>query len=163
MPKQQTVAKTVVDQLAEWGIDAVFGVVGDAAQDRVPLLVIAGRVESWYVGTNHKQYFDRLSLYRPFATYTAMLANPQSTVEVLTKAIKAALTRRMVSHISIPMDLFTTVSPAAIRPAEPYLHTHPASPPKVIDGVLPILNRSQRPVILAGRGTPGYRRAYCTR
>lgn len=83
MPKQQTVAKTVVDQLAEWGIDAVFGVVRDAAQDRVPLLVIAGRVESWYVGTNHKQYFDHLSLYRPFATYTAMLANPQSTVEVL--------------------------------------------------------------------------------
>ncbi len=66
------------------------------------------------------------------------------------------MTRRMVNHISIPMDLFTTVSPAAIRPAEPYLHTHPASPPKVIDGVLPILNRSQRPVILAGRGTPGY-------
>ncbi|MBU4533019.1 MAG: thiamine pyrophosphate-binding protein [Eubacteriales bacterium] len=51
--------------------------VADAAQDRVPLLVITSQVESWYVGTNHKQYFDHLSLYRPFTTYTTMLANPR--------------------------------------------------------------------------------------
>lgn len=216
MLKHQTVAETVVDQLAEWGLDAVFGVAGDAiiplldalgaqdrvrfyparredaaafmasaygkltgrpgvciatsgpgaanlingvadaAQDRIPLLVITGQVESWYIGTNYKQYFDHLGLYRPFTTYTTMLANPQSTVEVLTHAIKAAVTRRMVSHVSIPKDLFAMAAPAAIRPPEPYLLTHPISPPEVIDGVLPILNQARQPVILAGRGTKGY-------
>ena len=130
--------------------------VADAAQDRVPLLVITSQVESWYVGTNHKQYFDHLSLYRPFTTYTTMLANPQSTVEVLTHAIKAAVTGRMVSHVSIPKDLFAMAAPAAIRPPETYLLTRPISPPEVIDGVLPILNQARQPVILAGRGTKGY-------
>lgn len=218
MPAQQTVAQTIVEQLGQWGIKAVFGVAGDAiiplldalgaqdrvkfyparredaaafmasaygkltgkpgvciatsgpgavsllngvadaAQDRVPLLVITGQVESRYLGTGHKQYFDQQSLFRTFAGYTTLLVDPQTTVEVVTRALKTAFTEGRVSQISIPKDVFTAVSPAAVRPPEPYLSTRPASELPVIDGALPILNEAARPVILAGRGARGFTR-----
>lgn len=218
MPEQQTVARTIVEQLDQWRIEAVFGVAGDAiiplldalgaqdrvrfyparredaaafmasayakltgkpgvciatsgpgavsllngvadaSQDRVPLLVITGQVESWYLGTRHKQYFDQQSLFRTFAGYTALLANPRTTVEVVTRALKTAVVEGKVSHISIPKDLFTAAAPVTVRPPEPYLFTRPASDPAVVDGVVPILNEACRPVILAGRGARGFTR-----
>lgn len=216
MTAAQSVAQTIVAQLDRWGVEAVFGVAGeaviplldalgaqdrikfyparkedaaafmasarakltgrpgvclatsgpgavgllngvaDAAQDRVPLLVITGQVESKYIGTHHKHYFDQQSLFRSFAAYTALLTNPASTVPVLTRALKTACAGGRVSHIAIPKDLFTRPCPAAVRPPEPYLGTRPVSDPATVEGALSILEGAARPVILAGRGARGF-------
>jgi hypothetical protein len=39
--------------------------IADAAQDRVPLVAVTGQVESTYVGTAYKQYFDHQILSGP--------------------------------------------------------------------------------------------------
>ncbi|MBE0467220.1 MAG: thiamine pyrophosphate-binding protein [Candidatus Desulforudis sp.] len=215
MDVHNNVAHTIVRQLKTWGIDVVFGVVGDAviplvdaldaaegirfsparredaaacmasayakltgkpgvcigtsgpgavnllngvadaAQDRVPLVVITGQVDSIYVGTAYKQYFDHQTLFRSFAAYSAQLASPGAAAEVVNRALKTAVAGCRVTHVSVPRDLFSAPAPAAVRPPEPYLQTPARSPENVLAAAADILNRAEKPVILAGRGTRG--------
>lgn len=132
--------------------------VADAAQDRVPLVVITGQVETHYVGTGHKQYFDHQHLYKSFAAYTAQLTNPAAVSELTARALKTATAGGRVAHLSVPRDLFLAPAPGAVRPPEPYLNTAPRSSNDVVRSAAGLLSRAGRPVILAGRGARGLTR-----
>lgn len=125
---------------------------GDAHADRAPVLAITGQAESGKIGTEYPQYIDQQELVKPFAAYSANLASPDATIEVLQKAARTSLGQRVVTHISIPKDIM-------MMPAE----GEPRRLPDVIEGAssftkeslkhaADIMRTAKRPMILAGLG-----------
>lgn len=125
---------------------------GDAHADRAPVLAITGQAESSKIGTEYPQYIDQQELVKPFAAYSANLANPDAAIEVLQKAARTSLGQRVVTHISIPKDIL-------MMPAK----GEPRRLPDVIEGTSSFTNESlkhaadimrtaKRPMILAGLG-----------
>lgn len=87
---------------------------GDAYADRAPVLAITGQAPTDKIGTEYQQYVDQQELMSPFATYSANLASPDATIAVLQKAARTSLGQRVVSHISVPKDIF--MKPATGKP-----------------------------------------------
>lgn len=125
---------------------------GDAHADRAPVLAITGQAESSKIGTEYPQYIDQQELVKPFAAYSANLANPDATIEVMQKAARTSLGQRVVTHVSIPKDIL-------MMPAK----GEPRRLPDVIEGTSSFTNESlkhaadimrtaKRPMILAGLG-----------
>ncbi|KAB2950945.1 thiamine pyrophosphate-binding protein [Heliorestis acidaminivorans] len=128
----------------------------DGAADNVPVLAITGQVESFYIGTWHKQYIDMVGLLNPVAEYSAQLTAPEAILPMTVYGVRTAMARQGVSHIAIPKDLFPAPCKGTLRSPEPYLLTPSKSDEVVIDGLLPLLQQAKKPVILAGQGTIGY-------
>ncbi|WP_159438639.1 thiamine pyrophosphate-binding protein [Desulforamulus ferrireducens] len=137
------------------GLVHLLNGLADAQKDGVPLLAITGQVARQDVGTHQKQYLDQQSLVHSLVSYTCLLSDPQATVKVLNQAYKKAITQRMPAHISVPMDVFQLPCEEQIRQPEPYLFTRMISDHHTLKGVLPWLERAERPVILAGVGARG--------
>lgn len=215
MSNTRTVSQLILEQLANWGVDTIYGVSGDAiinllndlggqdrirfiacrheeaaalaasAQakytgrpgvcvgtsgpgalhlingladadtDRVPVLAITGQVESWYMGSWRKQYFDQQTAFRPFVAYSATLAHPGAAVELVTQLLKTAVARRRVAHLAVPKDLFAAPVHLLPRGDEPYLYTGRCSDPEVYREAAARLSAARRPVMLVGRGCRG--------
>jgi len=96
----------------------------DAKLDHQPVLAITGMQETSLLGTGYQQEVHLEKLYENVAEYDVMVTNPAS-VETLTDiAVKHALTRRTVSHITFPNDL-----QVADADADPWQHVAPARTP----------------------------------
>jgi pyruvate dehydrogenase (quinone) len=97
----------------------------DAKLDHQPVLAITGMQETGLLGTGYQQEVHLEKLYENVAEYDVMVTNPLHVTTLVDLAIKHALARRTVSHITFPNDL--QVAPAD---EDPYRHVAPASPPK---------------------------------
>lgn len=204
----------VLDQLAEWGVQRVYGVAGDAVlpmisamaqrgtprfiptrheeaaafmakaeailtgglgvclatsgpgaahlvngladaqTDSAPVLAITGQQESYFLGTLHKQVIDQQQLLGTVCEHSGQLAHPAGIGDALAQALRTAVGRSKVAHLSIPKDFWEAeIPPMPVRPYEPFLKTPARSAPWVIDGAVGLLHEAQRPLILAGIGT----------
>lgn len=125
---------------------------GDAYADRAPVLAITGQAPTDKIGTEYQQYVDQQELMSPFATYSANLASPDATIAVLQKAARTSLGQRVVSHISVPKDIF--MKPATGKPrALPEVIEGPAIFTKEsLKKATEIMKTAKRPMILAGSG-----------
>jgi len=137
------------------GLANLLNGLADAANDRAPVLAITGQVESYFVGTDRKQYIDQQAFISPLAGYSDELAYPDAIVNLLTKAMKTAIGQGRVAHLSIPRDMLGAIVNVQIRNPEPYLTTHPLSNQETIFKGIDILNQAQRPVIMVGKGALG--------
>lgn len=125
----------------------------DATTDSAPVLAITGQVESYYVGTQHKQTIDQQRLLGAVTRYTAEVASPESVGEVLLRAMRTAVAAGGAAHVSIPKDLWNARPRAAMVGAfPPYLKTPARSAPAVIHDAAVRLAGTARPAILAGIG-----------
>src|SRR3954463_2755932 len=181
-------AESLVERLAEWGVDTVFGMPGDgingimeglrrhrdkvrfvlvhheeaaafmatgyakatgrigvclatsgpggihllnglydAKLDHAPVLAITGMQETSVLGTRYQQEVHLDRLYQDVAVYNLMVSNPQQVPGVVDIAIRNALSKRGVAHLSFPNDI--QVAPAA---EDPYRHVAPATPPSTV-------------------------------
>jgi pyruvate oxidase len=134
------------------GLANALNGIADAANDRVPMVVLSGQVSESEIGTYYKQYLDESRLIEPLAVYSAPATDANSVVELMTIAYHRALADKGVAHISLPLNLLSQESTAKVNPNEPYLRTAPHSSHETIMGVIPLLNAAQRPLILLGRG-----------
>ena len=125
---------------------------GDAYADKAPVLAITGQAPTEKIGTEFPQYVDQQELMKPFASFSANLASQDAIIELLHRAACKSVEQRVVTHLSIPKDLFMVSSLKAPRPL-----------PKRIDGVsyftkeslieaTSIMKTAKRPMILAGSG-----------
>jgi pyruvate dehydrogenase (quinone) len=134
----------------------------DAKLDHVPVLAITGMQETSMLGTQYQQEVHLDRLYQDVAAYNLMVTNPQQVPGVVDLAIRNALTKRTVSHLTFPND----IQVAAVD-EDPYRHVGPGTPPASLPTmsrlVLPadeaqvraaadLLNAAERPAILAGIG-----------
>jgi pyruvate dehydrogenase (quinone)/pyruvate oxidase len=134
----------------------------DAKLDHQPVLAITGMQETSLLGTGYQQEVHLEKLYQDVAEYDVMITNPQQVETVVDLAVRHALARRTVSHITMPNDI-------QIAPAEqdPYEHPAPARAPETAPVFFPapgrpreedlqrlagVLNEGQKVAILAGAG-----------
>ncbi|MEU7938509.1 thiamine pyrophosphate-dependent enzyme [Microbispora bryophytorum] len=96
----------------------------DAKLDHVPVLALTGMQETAVLGTHYQQEVHLDRLYQDLAAYNLMVTNPQQMPGVVDLAVRNALTRRTVSHLTFPNDI--QVAPAS---EDPYRHVGPGTPP----------------------------------
>ncbi|RGC66738.1 putative thiamine pyrophosphate-containing protein YdaP [Micromonospora sp. MW-13] len=96
----------------------------DARLDHVPVLAITGMQETSVLGSRYQQEVDTTLLYQDVAAYNLMVTNPQQMPGVVDIAIRNALAKRTVAHLSFPNDL-----QVALAGEDPYRHVSPGEPP----------------------------------
>jgi acetolactate synthase-1/2/3 large subunit len=134
--------------------DAVTGV-ANAHSARSPLLLIGGAAPLALRGLGALQETEQVALLRPITKGSWTVAETRQIPEVLTTAIRHALTGRPGPvFVEIPVDLLMTVVEDRLAPIPTrYAHRAPllADPDDVVR-VAHLLSRAERPVALAGSG-----------
>jgi len=136
----------------------------DAKCDGQPVLAITGHTFHDLIGTHYQQDVDLDKLYIDVAAYNQRVMGPAHVVNVVDEAIKTALARRAVAHITIPKDIQEWSLDGQRSSANISKHSvdlfaaaHPIPPSNEIERAAEILNDGSRVAILAGRGCLGAR------
>jgi len=136
----------------------------DAKCDGQPVLAITGHTFHDLIGTHYQQDVDLDKLYIDVAAYNQRVMGPAHVVNVVDEAIKTALARRAVAHITIPKDIQEWSLDGQRSSANISKHSvdlfaaaHPIPPSNEIERAAEILNDGSRVAIVAGRGCLGAR------
>jgi pyruvate dehydrogenase (quinone) len=87
----------------------------DAKCDGQPVLAITGHTFHDLIGTSYQQDVDLDKLFTDVAAYNERIMGPAHVHNVLDEAIKTALSRRTVAHVTIPKDVPTDELEALVR------------------------------------------------
>jgi len=141
--------------------NAMTGVL-TAWQDGIPCIFISGqnilRETTRYTGvalrTYGQQEADIVALVNPITKFAHMLTRPQDIVEVMDKALHAALTgRKGPVWLDVPLDLQSAlVDPDVMARATLNAVTNPPVAVADLVRIAQDLRQAQRPVVLIGKG-----------
>ncbi len=134
--------------------DAVTGV-ANAHAARSPLLLIGGAAPLGLKGMGSLQEMEQVELFRPITKGAWSVAETRRIPEVLTTAIRTALTGRPGPvFVEIPVDLLLERIEDRLAPIPAgYVHlTRQAADPEAVVRLAHLLSRSERPVVMAGSG-----------
>ncbi len=125
----------------------------DAQMDRAPVLALTGQVKLQYVGPGSFQEIDQDALFHPVSVFNKTINAKEQTRELVTLALKHALTEGGVAHLAVPNDVQKQPWEAQPQPWEgsfPALSIEP--PEKALKQAAALINQAERPVIIAGWG-----------
>src|SRR6187397_2502666 len=77
----------------------------DAKCDGQPVLAITGHTFHDLSGTEQQQDVDLTKVFADVAAYNERIMGPGHVVNVVDEAVKTAIARRTVTHITIPKDI----------------------------------------------------------
>ncbi len=132
----------------------------DAKCDGQPVLAITGHTFHDLIGTHGQQDVDLSRLFMDVAAYSERVMGPAHVVNVVDEAVKTALGRRTVAHLTIPKDVQDWTSKDAARSdanvdghsAELFVAERSMPPQARLQQAADLINAGARVVILAGRG-----------
>ena len=132
----------------------------DAKCDGQLVLAITGHTFHDLIGTHYQQDVDLDKLFIDVAVYNQRIMGPGHVYNVLDEAIKTALARRSVAHITIPKDIQEWTSSDAERSAgnipkhssDLYAAAYPLPHPGLLQQAAEIINQGKKVAILAGAG-----------
>jgi len=132
----------------------------DAKCDGQPVLAITGHTYHDLIGTHYQQDVDLDKLFMDVSVYNERVMGPAHVVNVVDEAVKTALARRGVAHITIPKDIQEwTVSEehrssanVATHSADLYASAYPMPHQDKIQQAADLINKGSKVAILAGRG-----------
>ncbi len=131
----------------------------DAKMDGASVLAITGMQHSDLIGTFGQQDVELDKLFMDVCVYDERVMNGAHMEAVADLAVRSAITRRGVAHITIPVDVQVQEVKVGRSPRNPVNHTStvPAYPEHVpppidVEHAADILNRGKRVAILAGQG-----------
>src|SRR5919106_1536592 len=132
----------------------------DAKSDGQPVLAITGHTFHDLIGTHYQQDIDLDKLFMDVAAYNERVMGPAHVQNVVDEAIKTALSRRSVAHITIPKDVQDWTDSDAERSdanipkhsADIYAPACPLPPAALLQQAAAVINEGSRVAILAGRG-----------
>ncbi|MGC1485993.1 MAG: thiamine pyrophosphate-dependent enzyme [Candidatus Acidiferrum sp.] len=132
----------------------------DAKCDGQPVLAITGHTFHDLIGTHYQQDVDLDKLFMDVAEFNQRIMGPGHVNNIVDEAIKTSLTRRTVSHITIPKDIQEWTSHDEERSkanvprhsSDLYAAAHPTPPRRSIEDAAEIINRGSKVAILAGAG-----------
>src|SRR5499426_1316715 len=134
--------------------DAVTGV-ANAYSARSPLLLIGGAAPLGLRGLGSLQEVEQVDLLRPITKGSWTVSETRQIPEVLTTAIRTALTGRPGPvFVEIPVDLLMTMVEDRLAPV-PTRYVHRAATladPDDVVRLAHLVSRAERPVVLAGSG-----------
>jgi pyruvate dehydrogenase (quinone)/pyruvate oxidase len=135
----------------------------DAKLDQAPVLAITGMTYHDLIGTHYQQDVNTDYLFQDVAVYDQRIMGAAHVPNVVDLAIRTALARRGVSHLTFPIDF--QHQPAHKDPrSERNIpgHTAPRFPPPVripvpaaLESAAAALRGKRKVVILAGAGARG--------
>lgn len=126
----------------------------DAKVDRVPLLALAGQVDTQVLGPGAFQEVDLAAAFAPVCTWRQTVQADSKHAELASLAVKHAIVERDVTGLVFPDEVQTI--PAEDVPAggpEGRLATPRIAPdPAVLDEALALMRDARRPVLVVGHG-----------
>lgn len=134
--------------------DAVTGV-ANAHSARSPLLLIGGAAPLGLRGRGALQEMEQVALLRPITKGAWSVAETRQIPEVLTTAIRTALTGRPGPvFVEIPVDVLMTGVEDRLAPIPTgYVHrSRAAAAPDDVERLARLLREADRPVVVAGSG-----------
>jgi acetolactate synthase-1/2/3 large subunit len=134
--------------------DAVTGV-ANAFSARSPLLLIGGAAPLGLRGLGSLQEVEQVDLLKPITKGAWTVSEARQIPEVLTTAIRHALTGRPGPvFVEIPVDLLMTGVEERLAPIPTdYVHRRPVAPdPESVHRLAELFGGAQRPVVMAGSG-----------
>src|SRR6476646_156236 len=131
----------------------------DAKADNTPVIAITGTTYSGMMGSDYQQDVNLLQLFSDVTVYNNMIIATEQAEMVVDIACRAALTRRGVSHLTIPIDIQERKLEGKYSKHKIAGHTSDAftsitSLPdrKLIQQAAEIINSGNKVVILVGQG-----------
>lgn len=131
----------------------------DAKMDGAPVLAITGMQHSDLIGTFTQQDVALDKLFIDVAVYDERVMSGAHMESVADLGIRSALTKRGVSHITIPVDVQVEEMKEGRSSRNPAHHTNaiPAFPEHLpaqvdLEHAADVLNRGKKIAILAGQG-----------
>jgi pyruvate dehydrogenase (quinone) len=132
----------------------------DAKCDGQPVLAITGHTFHDLIGTSYQQDVDLDKLYMDVALYNQRVMGPAHVVNVVDEAIKTALARRTVSHITIPKDIQEWTQAKEERSkanitshsSDAYSTPYPVPAQSLLQQAADLINKGSKVALLVGRG-----------
>ena len=132
------------------GVANAVNVVANAAQDRVPLIFLTGRVDAAEAAGYTHQVFDHTEVLRPVTKASMTLVD--GAVDILVDKALAIATegRPGPVHIDVPMSLAGAEQPAARDFLPSRRGAMAPAPGPALDAARRALARAERPILIAG-------------
>ena len=134
----------------------------DAKLDHAPVLAITGMQESQMLGTGYQQEVALEKLFMDVAEYNEMIHVPTQVTTLVDLAVRHALGRHGVAHLTIPTDIqvaeadanpWEAPAPAVIKPTSTvYLAPSGLPRPDDVRAAAEVLNAGSKVVMLVGAG-----------
>ena len=127
----------------------------DAKVDRAPLLALTGQVATQVVGTGNFQEVDLIQAFNTVAEFNQRVQADSKHAELLSLAVKHALLKRDVSHLTFPDEVQEKPAKKGAKAQGPEnrITSMEIAPPKeALDNAVDLIKKSKRPVIIMGHG-----------
>jgi acetolactate synthase-1/2/3 large subunit len=125
--------------------------VADANMDRAPLLVLTGQGSTDRLHKESHQIMDVVSMFRPVTKWATTVLTPDTIPEIVRKAVRLARTEKPgAAHIELPEDIAAEESSRRAMKPRRFRRSVPDS--KIVDQAFAMLQKAERPIILAGNG-----------
>ncbi len=127
----------------------------EANRNRAPVILIASQIVRQDLGFESIQEVDFVDVYRGCSVFCEMILTPEQARRKTVAACQAALTRRGVAVLVVPVDVANAAAhdepPYAVHARRPLVRPSDAD----LDEIAAILNKSKAIAIYAGAGCAG--------
>lgn len=132
----------------------------DAKLDGQPVLALTGHTFHDLIGTHQQQDVDLDKLFMDVAAYNQRIMGPAHVHNAVDEAIKTALARRTVAHLTIPKDIQDWTAGDTTRSGENvsqhsgdlFAPAWPLPPQTLLQQAAAIINSGTKVAILVGQG-----------
>ena len=131
----------------------------DAKFDGQPVLAITDHTFHDLIGTHYQQDVSLDKVFMDVAAYNERIMGPAHVYNVVDEAMKTAIARRSVAHITIPKDIqkWTTEGPRSSTNIPKHSgdissDARPLPPRALVERAAEIMNAGSKVAILAGQG-----------
>ncbi|MEM7085633.1 MAG: thiamine pyrophosphate-binding protein [Bacteroidota bacterium] len=137
------------------GATNMFTGMWDAKVDRAPLLALSGQINTQVVGTGAFQEVDLVKAFSSVAEFNHAVHLNSNHSELMSLAVKNAIIKREVSHITFPDEVAFTKKPKHEKAQTPENRITPFNitpPAQMTEKAVTLLREAKRPVIIVGHG-----------
>jgi acetolactate synthase-1/2/3 large subunit len=125
----------------------------DATTNSTPLIALSAQVGMGRSFKESHQGVDLVSMFAPVTKWSALVATPGATPEMVRKAFKLAQTERPGAvYLAVPEDVERSVAPAGAVPLRVNVPRPDQPSADQVARAAAILRTAERPVVLAGHG-----------
>jgi pyruvate dehydrogenase (quinone) len=130
----------------------------DAKADSTPVVAITGSTYSDMMGSNYQQDVNLMQLFSDVAVYNNMINSPEHAEMAVDLACRTAISKRGVSHLTIPIDVQERQLSGKYSRHKVAGHTSDVfssctmPDPAILHKAADVLNSGERIVLLVGQG-----------
>ncbi len=144
------------------GATNLFTGMWDAKVDRAPFLALTGQVATQVVGTGNFQEVDLVQAFNSVAEFNQRVQGDSKHSELMSLAIKHAILRRDVSHLTFPDEIQDQKAKSGAKAQFPTNRITPmeiAPPKEMANKAIALIEKAKRPLIILGHGARAHKKA----